>query len=341
VRVHGGWPLRSGIRGMPAEQLEGRAAERVLIGPAIHRLSEDLLGGGVIHGADELTVSSKSGRAHRRLAHAEIGQVNMVRTARPHIEQHVRWLNVPVHQTAGVRGVECRRDCRQDPFRAGGCQRTAPGHQAPQVTAGNEPHGNEQDAIGLAGLVDGDDVRIFDRSCRAGLREETLPEDLVPGHRRVHDLQRHLTFQPLVVRAEHCRHAAPADLLLQPIPRDPVTGGEPRRVWPWRECWPPFLHWVLCRLEYASPECRHYQLCPGRTQGVVKSEVWPISQTNELGVSLTRPQPSASPICWALKSGSSAPYLLFSTIVPECPVVRSVTVMFQPCVGETTDASLQ
>ena len=41
-------------------------------------------------------------------------------------------------------------------------------------------------------------------------------------------------------------------------------------------------------------------------------------------MSFTRPQPSALPIfCW-LNAGSSGPYLLFSTTVPEWPVVRSV-----------------
>lgn len=80
-------------------------------------------------------------------------------------------------------------------------------------------------------------------------------------------------------------------------------------------------------------------LCPGTQYwdaGVLNGEVWPISQTNELGVSLTRPQPSALPIfCW-LNAGSIGPYLLFSTMVPEWPVVRSVTWMCQPSPPATT-----
>src|SRR5215468_155573 len=77
-------------------------------------------------------------------------------------------------------------------------------------------------------------------------------------------------------------------------------------------------------------------LWPGRQNwaaGVVKSPVCPISQTNEFGVSLTMPQPSALPICWALNAGSSGPYLLFRTIVPDWPVVTSSTSMFHPWPG--------
>jgi len=51
--------------------------------------------------------------------------------------------------------------------------------------------------------------------------------------------------------------------------------------------------------------------------GLAKSDVCPISQTKELGVSFTKPQPSAFPTCWLWNSGSSGPYLLFSTMLPE------------------------
>ena len=65
--------------------------------------------------------------------------------------------------------------------------------------------------------------------------------------------------------------------------------------------------------------------------GVVKSPVWPISHTNEFGASLTRPQLRALPIVWVSNAGIKGPStLLSSTIVPEWPVVRSVTVMCVP-----------
>src|SRR5436190_23056059 len=70
--------------------------------------------------------------------------------------------------------------------------------------------------------------------------------------------------------------------------------------------------------------------------GEVNGEVWPISHTNELGVSFTSPQPSALPISCLSYAGSSGPSALLRTIVPEPPVASSVTSMCQPSCCETT-----
>src|SRR5215470_3654277 len=70
--------------------------------------------------------------------------------------------------------------------------------------------------------------------------------------------------------------------------------------------------------------------------GLVYGEVCPISQTNEFGVSSTRPQPSALPICCLSNAGSIGPYLLFRVTVPDWPVVTSVTLIFHPGPGAPT-----
>jgi hypothetical protein len=78
---------------------------------------------------------------------------------------------------------------------------------------------------------------------------------------------------------------------------------------------------------------------PGRQNwpaGWVKGLVWPISETSALGASSTRPQPSAFPSCCVSKAGIRGPAELSSTMVPEWPVVRSVTGMCTPsCAGVT------
>src|SRR6266480_1997860 len=63
---------------------------------------------------------------------------------------------------------------------------------------------------------------------------------------------------------------------------------------------------------------------------LAKLDVCPISHTNAFGVSKTAPQPRALPIAWVSNAGSSGPYWLFSTIVPERWLFRSVTWMNQP-----------
>src|SRR5436309_1802265 len=67
----------------------------------------------------------------------------------------------------------------------------------------------------------------------------------------------------------------------------------------WQIVWPGTQNWLL---------------------GLVNGEVWPISQTNELGVSFTSPQPSAFPISCRSNVGSSGPSALLRTIVPAPPV---------------------
>ena len=63
----------------------------------------------------------------------------------------------------------------------------------------------------------------------------------------------------------------------------------------------------------------------------MNGEVCPISQTNEFGVSLTMPQPSAFPSCCLSNAGMSGPSLFeFRTIVPWPPLARSVTVTWNP-----------
>ena len=78
--------------------------------------------------------------------------------------------------------------------------------------------------------------------------------------------------------------------------------------------------------------------CPGMQNweaGCVNGDVWPISHTNEFGVSFTSPQPSALPISCLSNAGRSGPSALLRTIVPEPPVVSSVTSMCQPSLCET------
>ena len=62
-----------------------------------------------------------------------------------------------------------------------------------------------------------------------GFPDEPAPERLIGRQRGCEDLERDLAFQPLIVGAEHHRHAALADLLLQPVPGHPRPRGHATR----------------------------------------------------------------------------------------------------------------
>src|SRR5215470_11789394 len=108
-------------------------------------------------------------------------------------------------------------------------------------------------------------------------------------------------------------------------------------------CAPPAKVTDLIRSGVKPSQCawsyESHVVSPGRQKlagGLAKLDVCPISHTKEFGVSKTAPQPRALPICWVPNAGSSGPYWLFSTIVPERWVFRSVTWMNQPWDLEAT-----
>jgi hypothetical protein len=206
-----------------AEHLEGHAGERVLVGPAVDRLAVDLLGGGVVGGAEELAGDGqRAGRQHRP-GDAEVRQVGVLRAAAPRVDEDVARLDVAVDKPGGVRGVQGggdRGDERRRPARG---QRADRADDPLEGAARHEPHRDELHAVGLARRVDGDDVRVVDGRDGAGLAHEPHPDRLVAGQQ----LQRHDPAEPLVPRLVHGRHPADADQALKQVPGHAGARGEP------------------------------------------------------------------------------------------------------------------
>jgi hypothetical protein len=78
-------------------------------------------------------------------------------------EQHVGGLDVGVDEAADVRSVERVRDLLEHVQRAAEGQPPLRADEAPQVGADDEAHGDEEDALLLAGVEDRDDVWMVDR----------------------------------------------------------------------------------------------------------------------------------------------------------------------------------
>ena len=217
VRVHHRDFLIALERHRPGQQLVRHARQRVLVGPSVHRAPPDLLRRHIRRGANPAPGGGQPRWRHGPLADPEVRQVHVLRPARPRVHQDVGRLDIPVHQAGGVRGVQRkghRGDESHGPSRR---QRTLPRQHLPQVTTMDEPHRDEQRPAGLAGLVHRDDVRVIHRRCGPRLGDEPAPERLVLGQPGREDLQRYRPVQPLIAGPEHDRHAAPADLRLQPV----------------------------------------------------------------------------------------------------------------------------
>jgi hypothetical protein len=219
-RQHG-HPVITAKRRFSRQHLERRAAERVLVGSAVHALAADLLGRCVVDGPKEQPGAGQANRPGRFLAQPEVRQVQVIGPAWARVEQHVRRLDVAVDEPARMGRIQGRGDRRHDRGDPVGRERSLPVEQRPHVAAGDVAHRDEQDAARLAGLVQRDDVRVIDGGGGLGLPVEPLPERLVGGQRRSQDLERDDPAELLVASTEYRRHPAVPDLLLEQVPADP------------------------------------------------------------------------------------------------------------------------
>ena len=208
------------------QQFEGRARERVLIRARVDPPPLDLFGRAVVERAHEAVHSGQVGRRERALAQAEVRQIHVVGPANPGIEEHVGRLDIAVHQSRGVRGVESRRDPGDNRGDALGGQRSRLFQERVHVAAWHVAHRDEQHPIRLTSLEHRDDVRIVHRGRGPRFEDEAVPERLVRRQGRREDLQSYLPLEPLVLGPEYNRHSAPADLLTEAVSGDPRTGKE-------------------------------------------------------------------------------------------------------------------
>ncbi len=96
-------------------------------------------------------------------------------------QEDVARLDVAMDEALGVRGIECGGQGDQDPDGQGDGKCAAPSQKVRKVVPFDVPHGDEQAAIDLAGLVDRNDVRVVKRGRGARLDDEPVAECLVLG----------------------------------------------------------------------------------------------------------------------------------------------------------------
>ena len=227
-RVEVGVDLRDlavGLERDAARQgVEEDAAERVDVRGRVAALSLDLLGRDVVDRADELAALGDVATAGDPLDEAEVREVDvLVAAAR---DQHVGGLDVPVDEAALVGGVECVRDLGDDARRPLRLEAAAAPDQGLEVRPLDPAHRDEERALGLPRLVDGDDVRMVDRGREQRLPLEALAEAVVVGQVRSDELQRHGALQRQLGRVVDDSHTAAPGEGLDPVSRHLRPGRE-------------------------------------------------------------------------------------------------------------------
>ena len=176
----------------------------------------DLLGRGVVDGADEIAGRRQAPVRLRALREAEVGQEDVVAGG----DQDVAGLDVAMHEPAHVCRIECARGLADDPRGAGRIEAPLTLQQGVEVRRLDEPHRDVELSARLAGVEDGNDVRVLDARGDAPLALEPLPESGILHQLERQQLERVAAPQPQVLGAVDAAHAAAPDAGLDPVTRD-------------------------------------------------------------------------------------------------------------------------
>ena len=114
----------------------------------------------------------------------------MVLRVGPGLDEDVRGLHITVNHPPRMRGVEGAGDLRPETETTCRRQRLALLQQRLQVRPFDVAHRDVENPVGIARVVDRDDVRVRDRGRSARLANEPLAEAFVLGKLRREQLQR-------------------------------------------------------------------------------------------------------------------------------------------------------
>jgi hypothetical protein len=150
------------------------------------------------------------------LREPEVGQVR-VAVGR---EEHVRGLDVAVHEPVCVRRVQRRRHLDDDPRHTLRLEPLLLEQGRAQVRAGHEPHRDVEDPVLLPGRMDREHVRVIERGRELGLGHEPAPEPLVLREVLRQHLQRDRAIERQIGRAIDDAHPTAADTAVDAIARE-------------------------------------------------------------------------------------------------------------------------
>jgi hypothetical protein len=136
------------------------------------------------------------------------------------VDEDVLGLQVAMDDPVLVRELRAGEDLAHDLQRL--ADRKSAADQVLQRRALDVLHCDEVATVGLAAVVDADDVLMLHARGRLGLAPEALDELCVLSEALVQELERHLTLKHLVVGQPHVRHAAAAE-----PPAEHVAVGNP------------------------------------------------------------------------------------------------------------------
>jgi hypothetical protein len=191
-------------RHLPSQHLVEDDSDRVQVGGGGHRRPASLFRRQVLRRPHDRAGLRHLGRPRARDAE--------VRHLQPLADQDVVRLDIAVDDSVAMREAKRFEHLERVRDRMADGQRTAREDQLLQAPALDDLHGDVVRPLGLAAVVDRDDVGM--REARGGLRlaTEALDEELVVRVAVVQDLDRHAPAEVLVLGQIDVGHPARAEL---------------------------------------------------------------------------------------------------------------------------------
>ena len=204
---------RAQKRRRAGQHLVRDASQRVDVGAAVELRAGGLLGAHVDRRADDETGARHPvvGGGADGARHAEVGHDGVTG-----LDQHVRRLDVAVDDVELVRVGERVRDLARDHERVVHRQPGLAPEPVAQGLALDVGHDVVEEAVGLARVVQGKDVRVGQAGGDLDLAHEALGTER-DGDVLPEDLDRDAARLPEVLRQIHRRHPASANLALERI----------------------------------------------------------------------------------------------------------------------------
>ena len=217
--LHGDLDRRvAGERHLAGQHLVEHDAGRVEVGGGRHRRAARLLGREVLRGAHD-----RAGLGHLRGAvprDPEVGHLQP-RLVRLHLlvggDEDVVRLDVAMDDPVAVREAEGLEELLGVPDRGVHRERAVGHDQLLEAAALDHLHRDVVRPLGLAAVVDGDDVRVREAGGRLRLAAEALDEEVVAGVALVEDLDRDAAPELLVLGEVDVGHPAGAELAQDPV----------------------------------------------------------------------------------------------------------------------------
>jgi len=223
VREHRGGDGVAHVRRLAGERRVQDAAQRVDVRARVDPARLQLLGRRVVDGAQPAPDLGQLRVGRLQACEAEVGQVHVLAAT---VEQHVGRLDVAVHETAAVRGVQRGGHLPDHRGGTGGVERAAVTQQAVQVGALHVTHDEVQPTVLLAGAVHRDHVGMVDRGGHPPLALEALAELRVGRAVGDDQLERDRPPEAQLRGPVHHAHPAAAGDALDAAAGEHVTRGQ-------------------------------------------------------------------------------------------------------------------